>query len=398
MELHCLQILAVFLAITQRSVLCEAHDETIFRYIEKRMLNMEDRLLKCEQDVQQYLHEFHELSRKLVSSLDKFSNYKVEVKGEMENLWARLERAEWDIDYLESTSSSKTQVEVDDQLMEKQLLEQAEEKRKLQLKLSTSCTIMLAQIKSLKTVKKFGGAVGAWMKNAGDNSENIYFFIYSNNGLVLVFANIDEFTSQDFLQRTESITLPFSWQGTGLQVYKNEIFFHKNGTMNEIVRYNIQKNSTQSMNLEGAGLSPPYQLSPYTKIDLAIDEQGLWAIHGEAAADGNLVLTKIDQADMAVTHVWNTTCSTYNAEAAFVICGTLYVMYNSPSGGRSHIDCIFDTSDVIDGHETPTLYFPKRYSNHSSVHYNPRDQMLYAWDDGYQMIYTFEATKKYEHF
>ncbi|XP_018415230.1 PREDICTED: olfactomedin-like protein 1 [Nanorana parkeri] len=398
MELYCLQILSVFLLITQRNTQCEVQDETMIRYIEKRILSLEDRLLKCEQDVQHYLHEFQELSHKLVSSLDKFSSYKVEVKGEMENLWARLERAEWDIDYLESTSSSKTQVEVDDKLMEKQLLEQSEEKRKRRLKFSTSCTIMLAQIQSLKTVKKSGGAVGAWMKNAGDKSKNIYFFTSSSNNLLLEFANIEEFTSRDFLQRAESIKLPFFWQGTGLQVYKNEVFFHKKGTMNEIVRYNIQKNITQSMNLEGAGHSPPYQLSPYTKIDLAIDEQGLWAIHAEPEADGNLVLTKIDQADMAVTQVWNTTCSSYNAEAAFVICGTLYVMYNSPNGGRSHIDCIFDTSDVIDGHETPTLYFPKRYSHHSSVHYNPRDQMLYGWDDGYQIIYRFEAMKKYENF
>ncbi|XP_072278974.1 olfactomedin-like protein 1 [Pyxicephalus adspersus] len=397
MELYSFQILSVFLVITQRNTQCDVQDETFIRYVEKRILNLEDRLLKCEHDVQQYFHEFQEMSYKLVSSLIKFSNYKVEVKGEMENLWARLERAEWDIDYLESMSSTQTQVEVDDQLMEKQLLEQAEERRK-RLKLSTSCAIMLAQIKSLKSVKKFGGAIGGWMKNTGDNSDSIYFFTSSSNDVLLEFANIEEFTSRDFLQRAESITLPFSWQGTGLQIHKNEVFFHKKGTLNQIVRYNIQKNFTQSLHLEGAGLSPPYQLSPYTKIDLAIDEQSLWAIHAEPKIEDNLVLTKIDQADMAVTNVWNTTCSSYNAEAAFVICGTLYVMYNSPNGGRSHIDCIFDTSDVIDGHEMPTLYFPKRYSNHSSVHYNPRDQMLYAWDDGYQVVYRFEATKKYEHF
>ncbi|CAI9545464.1 unnamed protein product [Staurois parvus] len=100
---------------------------------------------------------------------------------------------------------------------------------------------MLAQIQYLKTVKKSGGSVGAWMKNTGDSSENIYYFTYYSKDMLLEFANIDDFTSLDFLQRAESITLPFSWQGTGLQVYKNEVFFHKNGTINEIVRYNIQK-------------------------------------------------------------------------------------------------------------------------------------------------------------
>ncbi|XP_068115774.1 olfactomedin-like protein 3A [Hyperolius riggenbachi] len=388
----------VVMMMTHQNAWCEAPDENMVRYIETRILNLEDRVFKCEQDIQRYLHEFTVLARKLVQSLDNLGSYKLEVRNEMDNMWARLERAEWDIDYLESTSSSNTQVEVDDHLVEKQLQERKDEKIKMQLKISTSCTLMLAQIKSLKTVKKSSGVIGAWMKNVGDSSDNIYFCPHSSNNVLLEFANMEEFTSRDYLQRAESITLPYSWQGTGLQVYKNEIFFHRNGTTNEIVRYNIRKNMTRSMYLKGAGHSPPYQLSPYTKIDLAIDEQGLWAIHTESSGAGNIVLSKIDQADMAVSNVWNTSCSSDNAESAFVICGTLYVMYNSPSGGRSHIDCMFDTSGVIDGHETPTLYFPRRYSSHSSVHYNPRDQMLYAWDDSYQIIYKFELKKKIEYF
>ncbi|XP_075043584.1 olfactomedin-like protein 3A [Mixophyes fleayi] len=398
MEVLYLQILSVFLFTAHRSTRCEAQDETMIRYIEKRILTLEDRLYKCEQDIQQYVHEFKELSHKLVSRLDNLINYKLEVKSEMESLWERVERAEWDIDYLESTTSSNTQVEVDEHLVEKQLVEHAAEKRKLHLKLSTGCTIMLAQIKSQKTVKKAGGAIGAWMKNVGDWSDTIYFFTDSSNNVLLEFENLEDFSSRDYLQKAESIALPFFWQGTGLHVYNNDIFFHRNGTVNEIGKYNMQSNVTQSMNLEGGGHFPPYQLSPYTKIDLAMDEQGLWAIHTDSDMSGNLVLTKIDHNKMEVEHTWNTSCKSNNAEAAFVICGTLYVMYNSPSGGRSHIDCIYDTSDVIDGHEIPTLYFTKRYSSHSSVHYNPKDQSLYAWDDGYQVIYKFELKKKLENF
>ncbi|XP_063802170.1 olfactomedin-like protein 3A [Pseudophryne corroboree] len=398
MEVLYLQILSVLLLTAHRNTQCEAQEETMIRYIEKRILTLEDRLYKCEQDIQQYVLEFKELSHKLVSRLDNLINYKVEVKSEMESLWERVERAEWDIDYLESTTSSSTQVEVDDHVVEKQLMEHATEKRKLQHKLSTGCTTMMAKIKSQKTVKKAGGGIGAWMKNVGAGSETIYFFTGPSSNVLLQFANIEDFSSRDYLQNAEKVRLPFSWQGTGLHIYDNDIFFHRNGTTNVIMKYNIQSNTTQLMHLEGAGQYPPYQLSPYTKIDLAMDEQGLWAIHTDSDTNGDLVLTKIDHNKMEVEYVWNTTCSSSNAEAAFVICGTLYVMYNSPSGGRSHIDCIYDTSDVIDGHEIPSLYFTKRYSSHSSVHYNSRDQNLYAWDDGYQVIYTFEAKKKLETF
>ncbi|XP_069824504.1 olfactomedin-like protein 1 isoform X2 [Dendropsophus ebraccatus] len=331
-----------------------------------------------------------------MSRLDNLSNYKHEVKNEMESLWARLERAEWDIDYLESSTSSNTHIEVDEHLVEKQVIEKAEEKKKLRLKPSTSCTTMLDQIKSQKTVKKAGGAIGAWMKNTGDNVDNIYFFTDSRNNIFLEFANTEDFTNRDYLQKAESVILPFFWQGTGLYVYNDFVYFHRNGTANEIIKYNILTNVTQSMAIEGAGHVPPYELSPYTKIDLAMDEQGLWAIYANLANEGKIILTKIDHNKMEAEHTWNTTCNSNNAEAAFVICGTLYVMYNSPNGGRSHIDCIYDTSDLIDSQEIPTIYFPKRFSSHSSIHYNPRDQNLYAWDDGYQIVYKFESRKKLE--
>lgn len=41
--------------------------------------------------------------------------------------------------------------------------------------------------------------------------------------------------------------------------------------------------------------------------------------------------------------------------------------------------------------ESPVLFFPKRYTSHSSIHYHPGDQQLYAWDDGYQTIYHVET-------
>ncbi|KAM3919274.1 olfactomedin-like protein 1 [Leptodactylus fuscus] len=397
MDDYSLRVVSLFLLMALTIPPCAAQDESMIRYIEKRILTLEDRLYKCEQDIQQYLHDFKELSHKLMSRLDNLSNHKHEVKSEMESLWARLERAEWDIDYLENSVSPNTQIEVDERLVEKLVVEKTEEKKKLQLKPSSSCTTMLSQIKSQKTVKKAGGAVGAWMKNTGDNVDNIYFFAESTNNVLLEFANAEEFTSRDYLQKAKNLQLPFFWQGTGLHVYNDHVFFHRNGTVNEIMKYNVLTNVTQSVTIDGAGDLPPYELSPYTKIDLAMDEQGLWAIHADSTNGGNIGLTKIDHNKMEVRDMWNTTCSRNNAEGAFVICGTLYVMYNSPSGGRSHIDCIYDTSDLIDGHEIPTLYFPKRYSSHSSVHYNPRDQNLYAWDDGYQIVYKFDSKKKLEH-
>lgn len=43
--------------------------------------------------------------------------------------------------------------------------------------------------------------------------------------------------------------------------------------------------------------------------------------------------------------------------------------------------------------ESPVMFFPKRYTSHSSIHYHPGDKQLYAWDDGYQTIYKVETRR-----
>lgn len=47
----------------------------------------------------------------------------------------------------------------------------------------------------------------------------------------------------------------------------------------------------------------------------------------------------------------------------------------------------------ICSHESPVMFFPKRYTSHSSIHYHPGDKQLYAWDDGYQTIYKVETSR-----
>lgn len=50
---------------------------------------------------------------------------------------------------------------------------------------------------------------------------------------------------------------------------------------------------------------------------------------------------------LAVEYTWDTQCRSRDAEGAFLICGTLYVVYNTRSGGRSTIQCLYDIHDTI---------------------------------------------------
>lgn len=126
--------------------------------------------------------------------------------------------------------------------------------------------------------------------------------------------------------------------------------------------------------LPGAGRLPVYSLNPNTYLDLAVDELGLWVIHADPEYEGNLVITKLDKGrehysgsytiqilmlysccsqfvctsgTLAVEYTWDTQCRSHDAEGAFLICGTLYVVYNTRYGGRSTVNCLYDIHDTI---------------------------------------------------
>ncbi|KAJ6665125.1 hypothetical protein lerEdw1_005356 [Lerista edwardsae] len=343
-----------------------------------------------------YVQEFREFSKKMMSRVEGFGVLKAELKNDVDHLLTRVERAQRDIDYFESAKESPTTcVEIDEDLVVQQLIEQEESKQKVKLMLNASCSDMLAGIKSLKIVKKAGDIHGSWLKDAGKISPKIYFFTGIKNKTVVEFANIRAFTESGEKQLARRINLPFPWQGTGHAIYQGFLFYHKYGSVNEIIKFDIQKrNVTNKMRLSAAGETPVYALSPFTKIDLAVDELGMWAIHVEPGTAKKLVLTKLNHETLAAEYTWDTSCKSENAEAAFMMCGALYVVYNSPSGGTSRIECTYDTLDIISPYEVPGIHFPRRQTSHSMVHYYPREKQLFAWDNGSQVLYKLLTKQK----
>uniref|UniRef100_A0A8D0AYV6 Olfactomedin like 1 n=1 Tax=Salvator merianae TaxID=96440 RepID=A0A8D0AYV6_SALMN len=378
------------------SIVGEAQDVELIHYVDRRIVLIENRLNKCNQDIIDYVQEFREFSKKMMSRLEGFNILKTELKNDVDHLLTRVERAQRDIDYFEVTKESPTPcVEVDEDLVQQQFMEQEESKNKVKLMLNASCSNMISGIKSLKVVKKSGDAHGSWLKDPGKNYQKIYFLTGTKNKTVLEFANIRTFSESGEKRSARKVTLPFPWHGTGHAVYNGSLFYHRFGSLNEIIKFDLQKkNVIDKMLLPGAGETFVYDLHPSTKIDLAVDELGLWAIHVEPSAGRKLTISKINHEAMAVDYSWETSCKSQNAEAAFMMCGALYVVYNSPGGGTARIECIYDTLDAISPQEIPRIHFPKRQTSHSMIHYDPREKQLFAWDNGSQVIYKLLTNQK----
>ncbi|XP_061078700.1 olfactomedin-like protein 1 [Conger conger] len=365
----------------------------MMQYLEGRISQLEDRLSKCDLSVQNYEQKLYDFSKDLRGKLGGLQAFQNEVRGQMEGVLSRVGRVERELEYLEAEKLNQPCVDIEDTLLEQQVQEE-QRKQKDQLDLGRDCDTVLSGVKSLKIVKREGEAQGSWMKDPTNGSAKIYFFSGVKNSTLLEFSSMKAFAGANATQTARRVQLPFPWQGTGHAVYRGFLYYHRAGSANEVLKVSLRHRTVSDRALlPGAGRLPAYSLSPHTYLDLSVDELGLWAVHADPDLGGNLVLTKLDEGALGAEHTWDTPCPSRDAETAFLVCGTLHVVYNSPHGGRSSVQCLYDIHDSLHAGDTP-LFFPKSYAAHASMRYHPKDRQLYSWDEGYQTIYKLETKKK----
>ncbi|XP_072291058.1 olfactomedin-like protein 3 [Eucyclogobius newberryi] len=393
-------LLAVHLCVAVVSVQSQGsqQDNFMIQYLERRLAQIEERLGQCEQHSMTATQKIYDLSSEVRGHMSTLSDFRSEIKTQVDSVSSRVERVEREMEYLENKIPTQSDIEMEEALLEQQIRDMEQElKQKAKIKMENDCNTVLSQIKSLKIVKKAGDTSGSWFKDPSKGSNKVYLMSGIRNNTVLEYVSLTSFTEKSLTPAAKALQLPFHWQGTGQVVYNGFLYVHKADTPNEILKVDLLNGTVvDSTLLPGAGHMPVYSLNPNTYMDFAVDELGLWVIHADSEYEGNLVITKLDKASLAVDYAWDTQCKSRDAEGAFIICGTLYVVYNTRYGGRSTVQCLFDIHDTIHSNESPVMFFPKRYTSHSSIHYNPKDKQLYAWDDGYQTIYKVETQNNEE--
>lgn len=357
---------------------------------------MEERLSQCEQSTVSVTQKTYDLSSEVRGYLSTVSVLRSEVKSQVDSVLARVDRVERELEYLENKIPTESDIEMEEALLEQQIKDAELDllRKKAKIKVDNDCSTALTQIKSLKIVNKEGDTSGSWFKDPTAGSTKVYLLSGIRNNTLLEYVSLQSFTERNSTPGPKVVHLPFHWQGSGHVVYNRHLYCHKADTPNQILKVDLRNGTVvDSTLLPGAGRLPVYSLNPNTYLDLAVDELGLWVIHADTEYGGNLIITKLDKGTLAVEYTWDTQCRSRDAEGAFLICGTLYVVYNTRYGGRSTVQCLYDIHDTIHSDESPVMFFPKRYTSHSSIHYHPGDRQLYAWDDGYQTIYSVETRR-----
>uniref|UniRef100_A0A8C5LYV9 Olfactomedin 2 n=1 Tax=Leptobrachium leishanense TaxID=445787 RepID=A0A8C5LYV9_9ANUR len=235
------------------------------------------------------------------------------------------------------------------------------------------------------TIRASGSRFGSWMTDTmAPSADNRVWYMdgYYKGRRVLEYRTLNDFIKgQNFVQHL----LPHPWAGTGHVVYNGSLYYNKYQS-NIVVKYHFRSRSVsvqRSLNNAGYNNTFPYSWGGFSDIDFMVDENGLWAVYTTNQNAGNIVVSKMDPITLEILQTWDTGYPKRSAGESFMICGTLYVTNSHLAGAKIYFAYYTNSST----YEYTDIPFHNQYSHISMLDYNPRERVLYTWNNGHQVLY-----------
>ncbi|XP_061761194.1 adhesion G protein-coupled receptor L3 isoform X1 [Nerophis ophidion] len=235
---------------------------------------------------------------------------------------------------------------------------------------------------------------GAWCKDPLQASDKIYYMPWTPYRT----DTLTEYSSkEDFIagRPTTTYKLPHRVDGTGFVVYDGALFFNKERTRN-IVKFDLRtriKSGEAIIASANYHDTSPYRWGGKSDIDLAVDENGLWVIYATEQNNGRMVVSQLNPYTLRIEGSWETTYDKRSASNAFMICGVLYVVKtvyedDDNEGTGNKIDYMYNTDKSKE--MNINIPFPNSYQYIAAVDYNPRDNLLYVWNNYHVVKYSLD--------
>nr|XP_019940284.1 PREDICTED: olfactomedin-4-like [Paralichthys olivaceus] len=230
---------------------------------------------------------------------------------------------------------------------------------------------------------KFGG----WGKDSKPvpDRESMYWYSGSTSSSIFEIKFYTSYKNLILRNQFQHHNLQSGWRGTANNfiVRDNTLYYQINSPFG-LAKLNFTTLEYESRVIAKASNRFSYTNTPDQNFDFAADETGLWVTYATEESSGLMVIAKINETSFGVEEEWQTSVYKPGVSNAFMVCGVLYA--------ARRVD--FETEEIFYKYDTRTkqeshisVLFKKFQDNFSNLDFNPTDQRLYMYNDGYYVSY-----------
>ncbi|KAF7670213.1 hypothetical protein LDENG_00043460 [Lucifuga dentata] len=206
------------------------------------------------------------------------------------------------------------------------------------------------------------------------------FYLYSNYDKLLLRSS---FTHHALPQGYEGI-------GNNYIVHGNTIYYQARNPF-RMSKLNLTSSVYSHRQITKASESYTYTYSPNQYLDFSADEKGLWVMYATEEAKGKIVIAKIDEKSFGIEDEWTTNAFKPQVGNAFMACG---VMHATRTRDLTTEEIFYSYDTVTREEKYMSIPLQKFQENFVNLHYNPTDQKLYMYNNGYYVSYNVRFDKE----